>query len=48
MSKNENKKKSGGNLNPFMVLVIMVVICTIVSYFVVPGAYDRETINGVT
>lgn len=38
----------GGNLNPFLVLVAMVVICTIVSYFVTPGAYDRETINGVT
>lgn len=49
MSKNENKKKSnGGNLNPFMVLAIMVVACTIISYFVTPGAYDRETVNGVT
>lgn len=26
----------------------MVVICTIVSYFVVPGAFDRETVDGVS
>ena len=40
------KKKFSGNLNPFLVLMVMVVICTIVSYFVVPGAYDRETVDG--
>ena len=44
----KEKKKFSGNLNPFLVLMVMVVICTIVSYFVVPGAYDRETVDGVT
>ena len=43
----KEKKKFSGNLNPFLVLMVMVVICTIVSYFVVPGAYDRETVDGV-
>ena len=42
------KKKKGGNLNPFLVLAVMVALCTIVSYFVTPGAYDRETVDGVT
>ena len=44
----KEKKKFSGNLNPFLVLMVMVLICTVVSYFVVPGAYDRETVNGVT
>ena len=35
-------------MNPFIPLLIMVILCTIVSYFVNPGAYDRETIDGVT
>lgn len=26
----------------------MVILCTIISYFVLPGAYDRETVDGVT
>lgn len=46
---NKAKEKKGilkgGNLNPFLVLMTMVVICTIVSYFVVPGAFDRETVT---
>lgn len=45
--KNE-KKKTGKALNPFIPLVLMVLACAIASYFVVPGAYDRETVNGVT
>ncbi len=49
---NKAKEKKGilkgGNLNPFLVLMTMVVICTIVSYFVVPGAFDRETVDGVS
>ena len=38
---NKAKEKKGilkgGNLNSFLVLMTMVVICTIVSYFVVPA-----------
>lgn len=49
---NKAKEKKGilkgGNLNPFLVLMTMVVICTIMSYFVVPGAFDRETVDGVS
>lgn len=49
-TKNQRPKKlsKGRDLNPFLVLAVMVLICTIVSYFVVPGAYDRETVDGVT
>lgn len=46
--KKEKTLRKGGNLNPFLVLIVMVLLCTIVSYFVSPGAYDRETTNGVT
>lgn len=35
-------------MNPFVPLLIMVLACAIVSYFVKPGAYDRETVDGVT
>lgn len=42
------KTKQGVNFNPFIVMSIMVLFCAAVSYVVVPGAYDRETINGVT
>ena len=41
------KKKDGINFNPYLVLLAIVVFCTIVSYFVAPGAYDREKINGL-
>lgn len=44
----EEKVKEVRNFNPNLVLVIMVLLCTIASYFVSPGAYDRETVNGVT
>lgn len=41
-------KKEIKNFNPNLVLVVMIVLCTIASYFVTAGAYDRETLNGVT
>ncbi|MDY4032507.1 MAG: hypothetical protein SOY64_05470 [Pyramidobacter sp.] len=43
-----DRKKEVKNFNPNLVLIVMVVLCTIASYFVAAGAYDRETINGVT
>ncbi len=42
------KKKDGVNFNPYLVLLVIVLLCTIVSYFVAPGAYDREKINGLS
>lgn len=44
----KNTKQETRTMNPFIPLVVMVILCTIVSYFVKPGAYDRETIDGVT
>ena len=49
--KTKNEKKSlfqGKAMHPFIPLLFMVVLCTVISYFVAPGAYDRETVNGVT
>lgn len=46
--KNNEKKSKNINLNPFVVMAVMVIVCTIASWFVNPGAYDRETIDGVT
>lgn len=42
------EKKEGKSLNPFLILATIIVLCTIASYFVIPGAYDRETVNNVT
>ena len=47
MSEKKVAKKEGLNFNPYLVLVIIVVLCTIASYFVAPGAYDREKVNGL-
>ena len=47
----KNKKNSlfqGKAMHPFIPLLFMVILCTVISYFVAPGAYDRETVNGVT
>lgn len=44
----KDKQKANKPLNPFVPLVLMVLACAIVSYFVIPGAYDRETVDGVT
>ncbi|MCI8887749.1 MAG: YfcC family protein [Hungatella sp.] len=45
---NKKEKKTSSSMNPFVPLLLMVLACAIVSYFVSPGAYDRETIDGVT
>ena len=47
----KTKKKSlfqGKAMHPFIPLLFMVILCTVASYIVNPGAYDRETVNGVT
>ena len=41
-------KKHASTMNPFVPLLLMVLACAIVSYFVSPGAYERETVDGVT
>ncbi|MCC8126757.1 MAG: TIGR00366 family protein [Clostridiales bacterium] len=43
-----SSKKQGVVFNPFIVMACMVVACAIASYVITPGAYDRETIDGVT
>ena len=45
---NKKEKKTSSSMNPFVPLLLMVLACAIVSYFVSPGSYDRETIDGVT
>lgn len=35
-------------MNPFVPLLLMIVACAIVSYIISPGAYDRDTVDGVT
>ena len=43
-----SNKKQGINFNPFIVMACMVIACAAASYVIAPGAYDRETIDGVT
>ena len=38
----------GKAIHSFIPLLFMVILCTIISCFVIPGAYDRETVDGVT
>ena len=48
-TKKEKKGLTQGKaMHPFIPLLFMVILCTIISYFVIPGAYDRETVDGVT
>ncbi len=44
----DKKKTKSKTMNPFVPLILMVVACAIASYLVIPGAYDRETVDGVT
>lgn len=41
-------KKEGKSLNPFLILLSVVCICAVLSYFVTPGAFDRTVLNGKT
>ncbi|RVU54357.1 YfcC family protein [Anaerosphaera multitolerans] len=42
------KKKQKGNINPYMLLFTVIVVCGLLSFVVSPGAYDREIINDRT
>lgn len=44
----ENKKSEAKVMNPFLPLIVMIILCAILSYFVQGGAYDRRVVNGVT
>ena len=48
MKTKKNSLFQGKAMHPFIPLLFMVILCTVISYFVAPGAYDRETVNGVT
>lgn len=39
----KNKKKT---INPYLLLIAIIALCVVVSYFITPGAYDRVEING--
>ena len=47
MKTKKNSLFQGKAMHPFIPLLFMVILCTVISYFVAPGAYDRETVNGV-
>ncbi|MEW8972917.1 MAG: TRAP transporter large permease subunit [Tissierellaceae bacterium] len=43
-----SKKKERGNINPYVLLFCVIAICGIASYFVTPGAFEREVVNDRT
>lgn len=43
-----DKQKTDKSMNPFVPLVLMILACAAVSYFVIPGTYERATVDGVT
>lgn len=46
---NPSRAKNEGKLfNPYLVLVYITVLCAIASYFVTPGAYERQKIGKFT
>ncbi len=45
---NKMRQQAHRQFNPFIVLAIMIVLCTVASYLIAPGAYDRTTVNEVT
>ncbi len=47
-SRGEAVKKEGKTLNPIVILVSVVILCTIASYFVFPGMFNRTQLDGRT
>lgn len=43
-----NKTKKQLNLNPFVLIFCVIVICALASYVVTPGAFERATVAGRT
>lgn len=43
-----SERKEGKTLNPFLILLSVVVVCAVLSYFVTPGAFDRTVLDGKT
>lgn len=43
-----DKQKKKGGLNAFVILFGVIVVATIATYFVSPGAFDREVLDGKT
>lgn len=48
MKNNAETKKKEFNINPYVLILCVIAISCIASYFVAPGAFDREVINGRT
>lgn len=44
----ESKEKQSKWFNPYLVLVYITVLCAIASYFVTPGAYERQKVGNLT
>jgi uncharacterized ion transporter superfamily protein YfcC len=44
----DRSKKEKKNINPYVLLFCVIAICGIASYFVIPGEFQREIINGRT
>ncbi len=42
------EKKKNKNVNPYLLLFLVIVACGILSYIISPGAFVRETVNGRT
>lgn len=46
MANKEKKEKRIITLNPYVMLCGVILVCFIVSFFVQPGAFDREVVDG--
>ncbi|MDR7871516.1 MAG: TRAP transporter large permease subunit [Tissierellaceae bacterium] len=48
MTEINKKQKKNINLNPFVLLFLVIAVCGIASFFVTPGTFEREVIDGRT
>lgn len=43
-----DKKKKKGSINAFVIVAGVIVACWILSFFISPGAFERQVLNGRT
>ncbi|MGO3751791.1 MAG: YfcC family protein [Peptoniphilaceae bacterium] len=44
----KNKNKSKGNINPYLLLFLVIIACGLLSFVISPGKYERNVVNNVT
>ena len=48
MGNSKEKKNKGKSINAFIIVFGVIVACYILSFFISPGAFEREVVGGRT